>query len=40
VTEHGADPVPDGMKWVDIAFDAFDDVGASSMYWIWRSAAT
>jgi endoglycosylceramidase len=39
ITEHGADPTPDGLTWVDIAFKAFDDVRASSMYWIWNPGA-
>jgi endoglycosylceramidase len=36
VTEHAGDPMSDGLTWDDIALDAFDDVRASSMSWIWN----
>lgn len=36
VTEHGADPVPDGLTWVDEALDQFDTAQASSIDWIWN----
>jgi endoglycosylceramidase len=35
VTEHGADPTPDGIAWVDIAMTGFDQALASTMDWIW-----
>jgi hypothetical protein len=36
VTEHAGDATNDGLTWDDIALDAFDDVRASSMSWIWN----
>jgi endoglycosylceramidase len=36
ITEHAGDPSSDGSTWDDIALDAFDDVRASSMSWIWN----
>jgi hypothetical protein len=39
VTEHGCDPVPDGLTYADRLLDDFDQVGASSMYWIWNPGA-
>jgi Cellulase (glycosyl hydrolase family 5) len=37
VTEHGANPLPDGgIAWVDDTLNGFDQTGASSMDWIWN----
>ncbi len=37
VTEHGANPLPDGgIAWVDDELDQFDQTLASSMDWIWN----